>query len=82
MARGRRPTPGKVYYLGRLRFRPGIDPPELQNLLENLASSSPVKRADMLRATLLGGAQYAMEKATSIEDDDTGQLLSDFFADF
>jgi len=28
MARGRKPSPGKVYYLGRLRFRPGADPPE------------------------------------------------------
>ena len=82
MARGRPRAPGKVYYLGRLRFRPGIDPPELEEILEAIVNAGPGKRADILRAALQGGAVQAREEANSAEDSSTRNLLDEMFSQF
>ena len=82
MARGRKPLPGRVYYLGRLRYRPGADPPELERLLEAVAMAKGRKRADILRAALLGGASQAQEAAARAEDSATETLLDDLFDAF
>ena len=82
MARGRPRAPGKVYYLGRLRFRPGIDPPELEEILEAIMQAGPGKRADILRAALQGGAGLARKEADSAEDSSTRNLLDEMFSQF
>ena len=82
MTRGRKPAPGKVYYLGRLRFRPGQDPPELRSILEAITGAGPGKRGDILRAALLGGAQQAQDTADRAEDSLATGLLDAMFDDF
>ncbi len=79
---GRHKEPGKVYYLGRLRFRPGVDPPELRVILEAIIEAGPRKRADILRAALLGGAQQAQETAGRAEDSQVTGLLNTMFDEF
>lgn len=79
--RGRPPAPGKIYYLGRLRFRPGIDPPELQDLLERLDEAGPVRRRELLRAALIGGLNQAAESPAAIEDDETAALMDNLLGD-
>ena len=82
MSRGRKQAPGKVYYLGRLRFRPGQDPPGLQDLLEAITRADSCKRADILRAALLGGAKQAQTAADQAEDSQATGLLGTMFDDF
>ncbi len=82
MPRGRPPAPGKVYYLGRLRFRPGIDPPKLRELLEMIATAPPDRRADLLRAALLEGARHTPNRAASAESSEVENMLSDLFGSF
>ena len=82
MARGRPPAPGKVYYLGRLRFRPGIDPPELRDLLENIAAAPPAQRGELLRAALISGVKYADTPPASPEDAEIENMLNDLFDSF
>ena len=82
MARGRPRAPGRVYYLGRLRFRPGIDPPELEEILEAIVHAGPGKRADILRAALQGGAGLTRQEASSAEDSCTRNLLEEMFSQF
>jgi len=80
--RGRPPAAGKVYYLGRLRFRPGLDPPELQEVLEAITSADSHKRADILRAALVGGAGQTSVEAETIEDGQTSALIDEMFDNF
>ena len=82
MGRGRRPEAGKVYYLGRLRFRPGLDPPELEELLQAISTTRGSRRADILRAALLGGARQAQAAVVAAEDSETGAALNDLLAGF
>ena len=82
MSRGRKPASGKVYYLGRLRFRPGYDPPELEEILITITQADRSKRADILRAALLGGAKQAQDTAANVEDSGIADLLDDMFTDF
>jgi hypothetical protein len=78
---GRRRQPGHLYRFS-LRYRPGIDPPELAALLEAVTAARGVQRADILRAALLGGAAQAQTLATAIEDTETVTLLDDILAAF
>lgn len=78
MARPR--LPGRVYYLGRLRYRPDRDPPELRQLLETIDQASPDRRPAILKAALLGGQHLATQEATKTETDlETETLLEDLF---
>jgi hypothetical protein len=78
---GRRPKPGKLYRFW-LRFRPGIDPPELQVLLDSIEAASGEKKAAILRSALLGGAQQAATEAAAVEDTETADLIDDLFSEF
>ncbi len=78
---GRKPSPGKYYRFG-LRFRPGIDPPELRDLLENIAAAPPAQRGELLRTALISGADNAMTPATSPEDAEIENMLNDLFDSF
>lgn len=85
MARiGRPPEPGTVYYLGRLRFRPGVDPPQLQAFLERFQAAEPGYKSQLLRAALIGGleAPGAADNLVGGEDDETAALLDDLLGDF
>jgi len=82
MPRGRPPAPGKVYYLGRLRFRPGIDPPELRDLLEELDRAGPSKRREILRMALIGGLGEAQAAATAVEDKEVANMMDDLLGGF
>ncbi len=82
MSRGRKAAPGQVYYLGRLRFRPGLDPPELVALLETICQADPPQRANLLRAALLGGAKQVQAAVAAGEDQATTRVLDEMFADF
>ena len=79
--RGRPKEPGKLYRFS-LRYRPGADPPELERLLEAVVAAKGRKRADILRAALLGGASQAQETASRAEDSATETLLDDLFDAF
>lgn len=78
---GRRRQPGRLYRFS-LRYRPGIDPPELAALLEAVAAARGVQRADIVRAALLGGAAQAQTQAAAVEDTETVTLLDDILAAF
>ncbi len=80
---GRRKAPGQVYdFHFYYRFTPGLDPPELKALLEELNQAGGRKRRDILRAALLGGAQQARDVAVKAEDSEDTALLDDMFANF
>ena len=78
---GRNKEPGKLYRFS-LRYRPGVDAPELERLLEAISAARGRKRADILRAALLGGASQAQETAARAEDSATETLLDDLFDAF
>ena len=80
--RGRPPKAGTVYYLGRLRYRPGVDPPELQDILQAIEEAGPARRRDILRAALLGGADEAQARADSPEDDEVTGMMDDLLGGF
>jgi hypothetical protein len=81
--------PGRPKKQGRVfefhfyyRFTPGLDPPELETLLESIVQVSGRKRRDILRAALLGGIQEAQETAASSEDSEIASLFDEMFDDF
>lgn len=82
MGRGRPPAPGKVFYLGRLRYRPGIDPPELRDFLEKFEQAPAERKPAILRAALVGGLSEATEEASAVEDEETTNLLDGLLGDF
>ena len=75
--RGRPPKHGKYYRFG-LRYRPGLDPPELEELLERIRQAEGEERAEILRAALLGGAEQAK---TAGSEGRIKSAIDDFFAD-
>jgi hypothetical protein len=82
MGRGRPPSPGKVYYLGRLRYRPGVDPPELEDLLEEIEEAGPARRREILRTALLGGIEQGATQAGAVEDEEVTNLMDDLLGGF
>jgi len=78
--RGRPHALGKYYRFG-LRFRPGFDPPELEELLELIEQASGAERAAILRAALLGGAAQAQEEAYA-EGEEAEDVLNSLFDTF
>jgi len=80
--RGRPRKAGKVYYLGRLRFRPGQDPPELEALLDEIEAASPGRKAEILRAALIGGMTEGRVEANQVEDSETSELLGGLLEGF
>ena len=81
MGRGRPPGLGKVYYLGRLRAVPGIDPPALVAFLERLESAPPERKRAMLREALTGGVQGRVVDGSG-EDAETTALLDGLLEEF
>lgn len=79
---GRPKAPGAVFYLGRLRYRPGIDPPELREFLEMLDRAEAERKPEILRAALLGGMGQAETVATQVEDAETAALMDGMLAGF
>jgi len=79
--RGRPREPGKVYYLGRLRFRPGMDPPELAAFLERLAAAGP-GRGELLKRALIGGLAKGGQVVGSAEDEETRAVLDELLGEF
>lgn len=78
---GRYPKPGTVYYLGRIRYDPGEDPPELKEILETIAASPPDQRPAIIKAALLEGRLAAQAEASKDEDQlETEALLNDLFS--
>lgn len=72
--------PGKLFYLGRLRYRPDQDPPELLALLETIAAAHPDRRPEIIKAALIGGQGLATQAANkTVEDYETENLLTDLF---
>jgi len=78
---GRPKLSGRAYRF-YIRYRPGLDPPELGKLLEMVANESDEKRADILRAALIGGASQAQATAEMVESSATASLLDEMFASF
>jgi hypothetical protein len=68
-------------YRFSLRCRPGIDPPELEALLEAMTAARGAQRADIVRSALLSGAAQAQALA-AVEDSETVTLLEDILAAF
>ena len=80
---GRPKKPGRVFeFHFYYRFTPGLDPPELELLLQSIAQASGRKRRDILRAALLGGAQQAQETAARPEDSEIANLFDEMFDEF
>jgi hypothetical protein len=82
--RGRPPEPGVVYYLGRLRFRPGEDPPALKEFLDTFMTAPPRSKQSILKAALIGGLEQAREAQWEAfgEDEETTAGLEVMFAEF
>lgn len=78
--KGRPKEPGKYFRFG-LRYRPGLDPPELGTLLESIHLAPMGQRESILRAALLGGAAQGNQVA-SREDHAAAAIVDDIFADF
>lgn len=78
---GRKPMPGKYYRFG-LRFRPGIDPPALRDLLEKIAAAPPAERGKLLRTALISGAENAMMPTPAPEDAEIETMLTDLCDSF
>lgn len=77
---GRPPSPGRVFYLGRFRYRPDQHPPELLSVLEAIEAAAPDRRAEILAAALIGGSDQATVEASRGDDDlETEKLLDDLF---
>jgi hypothetical protein len=75
-------APGKVYYLGRLRYRPGIDPPELGQFLDRLEQAE--NKAELLRRALMGGleSQAGGGLLAGSEDNETTDIIDGLVGDF
>ena len=82
MARGRPRAPGKVYYLGRLRFRPGIDPPDWRRFWRPSCMPDQANEPTSCGLRLQGGAGKARQEANSAEDSRTRDLLDEMFSQF
>lgn len=65
-----------------LRYRPGIDPPELKELLDAISAAQGEERAHILRTALLTGADTANKVANANEDFEATQLIEALFDDF
>lgn len=80
---GRRKKLGRVYYLGRYRFVPGLDPPELEAVLRAIAGAGDAsRRRDIIKAALLSGANEARQAATTVESTLITGIVEDMLADF
>lgn len=78
---GRFKLPGKYYRFG-YRYQPGIDPPELEALLEAILAATGEGRRAILRTALLTGADTANKVANADEDFEATQLIEALFDDF
>lgn len=77
-----RPTAaGEVFYLGRMRWRPG-DAPELRALLAAIQSAGKGRHDDILRAALIGGMAQGQARADQVEDTETAAALDEMLTDF
>lgn len=80
---GRPRKTGRVYYLGRFRFQPGLDPPELEPVLQAITEAgNEQRRHDILKAALLSGAGEARQAATAVESTIVAGAVKDIFTDF
>lgn len=72
-----------MYYLGRLRFRPGVDPPELEDLLEAIDQAGAARRREMLRKALIGGmGQGGAQTLGGVEDEEVADLMDGLLGEF
>ena len=78
---GRPKLPGRLYRL-YIRYRPGLDPPELEDLLETMVNANHYKRADIFKAAVADGIKQAHAAAKAVETKATTSLLDDMFASF
>ncbi len=78
---GRPKMPGRLYRL-YIRYRPGLDPPELADLLETMVNANHYKRVDIFKAAVAGGMDQAHATARAVETNATTSLLDDMFANF
>lgn len=72
---------GKVFYLGRLRWRPG-DAPELRELLAEIEKAGPGRHDEILRAALIGGMAQGRAQAAVVEDGQTAETLDELLEEF
>lgn len=79
---GRPKKGGRVYYLGRIRFESGVDPPELKTVLEAIEAARGQKRRDIIKAALLSGAGPARAEAEAVESSVAAETVDNIFADF
>lgn len=72
---------GEVFYLGRMRWRPG-DAPELRELLAAIQAAGKGRHDDILRAVLIGGMAQARARAAQVEDAETSAALDEMLGEF
>lgn len=80
--RGRPKAIGRVFYLGRFRFVPGVHPPELEGLLEAIETAGQGRHQALLEAALVGGLSRGQAAAAQVEDDETTAILDAMLAEF
>ena len=78
---GRPAAAGTVFYLGRLRWRPG-DPLELRELLAEIEKAGPGRHDEILRAALIGGMAQGRAQAAVVEDVGTTVALDELLSEF
>jgi len=79
---GRPRAAGEVYYLGRVRWVPGVDPPELRAFLEEFAGAEPERKQAILKAALVGGLEEGAAEAGQVEDAETRAVLAGLLGEF
>ena len=72
---------GEVFYLGRMRWRPG-DAPELRVLLAAIQTAGKGRHDDILRAALIGGMAQGQARAAQVEDVETAAALDEMLNEF
>ena len=75
---GRRGQPGFAIRVV-LRYRAGIDPPELGTLLKKIEQAPTEQRQAILNATLLGGIDDGQDIADAAESPATARIIDDLF---
>ncbi|HEX9925726.1 MAG TPA: hypothetical protein VGD99_23930 [Anaerolineae bacterium] len=75
---GRRGQPGFAIRVV-LRYRAGVDPPELGTLLKKIEQAPTERRQEILNATLLGGIDDGQDVANATESTDTARIIDDLF---
>lgn len=68
---------GTVYYLGRIRYKPGLHDERLKQFLGYFSGASQAEKLTILQDLLAGGGFEQLKQSTGEEDAETSALLEE-----